>query len=612
MSIEASPTHGTPLMTALGNLAPHGHPCSIYDTTEEHLAVALAFIRIGLDRGEKCLYIADDGTNSIVRDAMRAAGIDVERAIASGRLVLQGKEDAYLKDGAFDPDWMLDFWTGATAEAMSQGFSGLRLTGETEWMLRHSGAREQWLEYESRVTRTLARPNCLALCQYDRRLVPPEIVLDVIRTHPTVIYRGVVCRNMYHVPPDELLGGGQAAREVERLLSSIHEREEMESRRDRLDSITDAALAYLSLDELLRELLARLRSALRAEVVSFRLVDEEARELVLRAVDGVPFERLARIHIPLAQTFLRLDAPMVVNDLQPPPDPDGDDWYSRAWRLVGLPLRASMGSPLVVEGKTIGVLQIASTRTPFSVEDQQLLRMVADRVAPSIERGRLVETVEESRRRLSALSRRLVEIQETERREIARELHDEVGQLLTSLLFMIEGAGDAAGGRQVEMKRVVTDLLDRARALSMNLRPPMLDQIGVLSALTWHLDRFEAQTGISIRFEHSGLDRRFHAQVELTVFRIVQEALTNVARHAGVTQAKVHVRVDRASMHVRIEDEGRGFDVKAALAARASGLEGMRERSRLAGGSLVIESMPGNGTSLSAELPVDPADVPEP
>src|SRR5258706_8213916 len=221
-------TDDTPLLTALEQLAPHDHLCSIYESREEHFAVAIPFIRIGLDRGEKCIYIADDGTEADVRDAMSAGGIDAERAIATGSLVLEKKENAYLKNGSFDPDWMITFWADATAEATRQGFSALRATGETEWVLRGAPGLERWMEYESRMTHVLAQHNCFALCQYNRRLFPPDLVLDVIRTHPTVIYRGVVCRNMYHVPADDLLGTSQAAREVERLLTNIREREEIQ------------------------------------------------------------------------------------------------------------------------------------------------------------------------------------------------------------------------------------------------------------------------------------------------------------------------------------------------------------------------------------------------
>src|SRR6202163_3825982 len=187
--MEMNVTYDTPLQTALEHLAPHDHLSLIYENSEDHFAVAIPFIRIGLDRGEKCVYIADDGTEAVVREAMCAEGIDVERAIATHSLVLKKMEAAYLKHGSFDPDWMFTFWADATAEAMSQGFSALRVTGETEWGLRGAPGLEGWMEYESRLTRMLARLNCVALCQYNRRLFPPELVLDVIRTHPTFIYR---------------------------------------------------------------------------------------------------------------------------------------------------------------------------------------------------------------------------------------------------------------------------------------------------------------------------------------------------------------------------------------------------------------------------------------
>src|SRR5688572_402611 len=116
----------TRLLAALEQLAPHDHLCSIFESAAEHFAVAVPFIRIGLDRGEQCIYIGDDGTEAAVREAMSAGGIAVEQAIATRSLVLVTKEDAYLKQGAFDPDWMVTFWAEATAGAMRQGFSALR------------------------------------------------------------------------------------------------------------------------------------------------------------------------------------------------------------------------------------------------------------------------------------------------------------------------------------------------------------------------------------------------------------------------------------------------------------------------------------------------------
>ena len=221
-------TQSAPLIATLEQLGPHDHFCSIYESREEHYAVAIPFMRIGLDRGEKCIYIADDGTVGDVRDAMQAEGIDVDRATAANALVLSTKEQAYLEHGSFRPDWMFTFWREATDLAMSEGFSALRATGETEWVLRGGHGLERWMEYESRLTHTLSENNCSALCQYNRNLFPPELILDVIRTHPVVVYGGTVCRNLYYVPPDEFLGTNETAREVERLLTNIRERERVE------------------------------------------------------------------------------------------------------------------------------------------------------------------------------------------------------------------------------------------------------------------------------------------------------------------------------------------------------------------------------------------------
>ena len=225
MSLEAQ---RTPLIAALEQLGAHDHFCSIYESPQEHYAVAIPFIRIGLDRGEKCIYIADDGTVGDVRQAMQSEGIDVDRALASKALVLATKEQAYLEHGSFRPDWMFTFWKEATQVAMSEGFSAVRATGETEWVLRGGRGLERWMEYESKLTHTLLESNCSALCQYNRRLFPPELILDVIRTHPVVVYGSTVCRNLYYVPPDEFLGTNQTACEVERMLTNIRERERVE------------------------------------------------------------------------------------------------------------------------------------------------------------------------------------------------------------------------------------------------------------------------------------------------------------------------------------------------------------------------------------------------
>src|SRR5574340_1079350 len=197
------------LVEALRQLKPHDHLCSIYEDPQEHFAVAVPFIRIGLEKHEKCLYITETAYLDTVQAALRAGGVDVGAAMDSGALTLTTKDQTYMRNATFDPDWMFTFWHEAAEDAQREGFSSLRATGETEWVVRGGPGMERWMEYESRLTRTLAESNAFALCQYNRRVFPPELMLDIIRTHPIVIYRDTVCENFYFVPPEEFLHTGQ-------------------------------------------------------------------------------------------------------------------------------------------------------------------------------------------------------------------------------------------------------------------------------------------------------------------------------------------------------------------------------------------------------------------
>jgi len=248
------------LIEALERLKPHDHLCSIYESQGEQFAVSIPFIRMGLERGEKCIYIADDHNVGDVRNALRAEGVDLEQATGSGALAVLTKEHAYMKQGHFDPDWMFTFWQEATDQAMAAGLSALRATGETDWVQRGGPGLERWMEYESRLTQTLAHSNCCALCQYNRRRYSPEVILDVIRTHPIVIYGETVCRNFYFVPPEEFLQPDSAGREVERVLTAIRERERLDAELRRVNDELENRVCERTAE------LAQANQALAAEV----------------------------------------------------------------------------------------------------------------------------------------------------------------------------------------------------------------------------------------------------------------------------------------------------------------------------------------------------------
>jgi signal transduction histidine kinase len=243
-------------------------------------------------------------------------------------------------------------------------------------------------------------------------------------------------------------------------------------------------------------------------------------------------------------------------------------------------------------------------------DELSLLMGIAGLIGTAAENARLFHQVRQGRDRLQLLSRRLVEAQEVERQHLARELHDEVGQVLTGLKLSLEISkrlpADEASSSLDKAEELVNDLIARVRAMSLDLRPAMLDDLGLLPALLWHFERYQAQTEIQVAFDHGGLERRFNEGIETAAYRIVQEALTNVARYAEVSEVAVQIWAEENKLNVVIEDLGIGFEPEAALAAGdSSGLVGMHERANLLGGHLTVASTLGSGTQLRAELPLD-------
>jgi two-component system, NarL family, sensor kinase len=225
----------------------------------------------------------------------------------------------------------------------------------------------------------------------------------------------------------------------------------------------------------------------------------------------------------------------------------------------------------------------------------------------------------EGERRFRGLAKAVWKVQEDERRRLARELHDGLGQTLTALTHQLERLREKLGGNvpadlaawlddSVEMARLA---LNESRELSRLLRPPVLDDLGLAAALSWLARTLEQRTGLKVELTLDPLDERLDPDLETLVFRIVQEALTNVLRHAGAGRAQVSVHRAGESLELRVADAGRGFDPRAVLSGAeavsgtaGSGLRGMRDRLELFGGRLEITSTPGQGTLVSAVVPL--------
>ncbi len=204
---------------------------------------------------------------------------------------------------------------------------------------------------------------------------------------------------------------------------------------------------------------------------------------------------------------------------------------------------------------------------------------------------------------LRLLSQYALAIQENERRSLALELHDEIGQSITGLKLILEQHSEDVPTQLEQARAIANDLLQHVRNMSLNLRPTVLDDFGLCPALDWLFKRFTTQTGISICHNVDPFfERRFEKIIEITAFRVIQEALTNIARHAGVNEAYVLLTMEPDYLQVSISDSGKGFDPASLLDGNSSGLSGMEERVTQAGGTFSLQSTLGEGTLILADF----------
>jgi signal transduction histidine kinase/CheY-like chemotaxis protein len=286
--------------------------------------------------------------------------------------------------------------------------------------------------------------------------------------------------------------------------------------------------------------------------------------------------------------------------------------------IAATPMRSFLGAPIVLNGHAYGILYLAEKlgADEFSADDEQIAVTLAAQLAVAYANAQLFAQVSAGNERLRTMSQQLVETQENERRAIARELHDEVGQSLTAALLNLQALADLPQSepfpaRIDDSMALIDRVLQQIRTMSLDLRPVLLDDLGLAPALSWLLDRQAERAGFVAEFRAEQADGRFPAAIESTCFRVLQEALTNVVRHARATRVSVTLRRQGAALQLHIRDDGIGFDVGAAreraTRGQSLGLLGMQERIGLLGGLMQIVSSPADGTSIDVWLPLAPA-----
>ncbi|RME69840.1 MAG: hypothetical protein D6784_17745 [Chloroflexi bacterium] len=276
--------------------------------------------------------------------------------------------------------------------------------------------------------------------------------------------------------------------------------------------------------------------------------------------------------------------------------------------------------PLVTQQQVIGCLvlaQPAETAKPVSVDEFRLIAGIAQQLGLSIENARLYQEAQRREKLLQELLRQVVGAQEAERQRIARELHDATGQSLTAIALGLKGVeallnrhSDPAvvAGQIRDLQQFSANALGELRHIISDLRPSQLDDLGLVAALRWYIQNFERRTAIPARFILQGEEKRLVSEYETVLFRIAQEALTNIAKHAEATQVQVKLELLPRQVHLTIEDNGKGFNPEEILNQEEQpvgwGLVGMIERAQLLGGICSLTSAPGQGTCVQVSIPL--------
>jgi PAS domain S-box-containing protein len=365
--------------------------------------------------------------------------------------------------------------------------------------------------------------------------------------------------------------------------------------------------------ELLVEVLRRLRRTLQIDDASVMLLDDEGKSLYLRATEG-PEPRQAPVpdvRVPIGYgvsgKILAEGRPMIVDDYSAI---DGSAFAS--FQNIQQTTQSVMGVPFRIGERVAGVVVVSTrTRRKFTGEELRLLLLAADRVGPAIERGRLIERIRTGMERRRSLSRRLLTAQEEERRRIAVELHDELGQILTAVKINLESIERSPSAntlaRLPAMIASVDDALQRIKDIALDLRPSVLDDLGLEAALRWFADRSARNAGIAAHLSIDALPP-LEPNLQTACFRVMQEALTNVDRHAKARGVWIDLHVLDGALELSVRDDGIGFDVAAAkaraIAGNSVGILGMQERVALMGGEYDIVRIPNGGTEVRARFPL--------
>ena len=379
-----------------------------------------------------------------------------------------------------------------------------------------------------------------------------------------------------------------------------------ESASDALLKILDAELSAINLTALLERILVVTSGIFGAQVGVVLLVDPESHKLRVRSVTGLGPEFGHGIAISPGQGF--------TGHIFETGEPDMLPDLAKSSGLLNKELcehaRALWGVPLKVDDRVIGVLSLGFRKAyKWLPSEQELLRAVAERSAMAIDRARMTDALREREMRIVELSGHLLKAQEEERKRISRELHDETGQALMVIrlyLGMLDGTvkTDEAKARIGELLGVVDRTIEGIRRIIGRLSPLVLQELGMISAIRKEAKDLTKNAGVRAHVEISDNFGRLDPEIETAIYRVVQESLHNVAKHAKARNVEIHLERKGETLKLSIEDDGAGMRPATNSARPTFGLTGMQERVSTLGGQMKVISHPGEGTKIKISVPI--------
>ena len=377
-----------------------------------------------------------------------------------------------------------------------------------------------------------------------------------------------------------------------------------------LFEVSSALMSEVNLDRLFDLIVDIVKRETNADRVSLMVLDESSQQLSIEAAAGLPGEIVNSTRVMVGQgiagSVAQSGEALLLNGA-----------VNHAWAGEGEPITSAICVPLKVKGRVIGVLNSSNIAREgsFTRSDLDMMTILAGQAAIAIENARLFEEVGAKQATLEQLLGELLTAQEEERQRISTEIHDSVFQLMVSASYHTQSSSallaqskfDRAREEAEFATKIIGKCVKELRGIVTDLYPPALSELGLLGALQENVEYFRRETGVACRILSTTLPEQLSPVQEMVIYRVVQEALNNVLKHAQATEAQISLDTDAAEITVQVSDNGKGFDVSGTRRPKSQsggvGLLNMRSRAQMLGGNLSIEARFGGGTRVILTIP---------